>query len=368
MIKIELLNSDQIDLYVEHLSRHLPEPGIDGIISQPSAHEPVDKAKIKTKTLERLSTQPGEGSWEVAWGLFDGDKIVGHLELVASPIKFLSHRAKLGMGIEQKYRSRGYGKLLLKAAIDWAKEQDFLSWIDLDVFAHNPVAIKLYRSFGFKPVGKIFDRIRVNQHRIDDLQFSLNLKSDRYWPEGYSIKECDSKEFSKAIDGQIERVFENDLILNVRDILSDLEKNKLKTLNENFKHPYQQHLLILHKGELAGWTWGFQDSRESFYMVNSAILPQHRRRGLYSLLLEVTLEKLIEKGFQRIWSRHNFTNTSIIVPKLKNGFHITGTELSDTFGALIHLTYFTNEIRRKVLDFRAGQLRPDKELKEIFKM
>jgi hypothetical protein len=42
---------------------------------------------------------------------------------------------------------------------------------------------------------------------------------------------------------------------------------------------------------------------------------------------------------------------------------ITDIELSDVFGVLVHLSYFFNPIRRKVLDVRAGQARPDAEVK-----
>lgn len=103
-------------------------------------------------------------------------------------------------------------------------------------------------------------------------------------------------------------------------------------------------------------------------MVNSAVLPAHRGRGLYSRLLEVALTTLIDKGFQRIWSRHNTTNRAILIPKLKRGFLISGTELSDVFGSLVHLTYFTNPLRRQAMDFRSGQARPQQELRNALKL
>jgi hypothetical protein len=42
---------------------------------------------------------------------------------------------------------------------------------------------------------------------------------------------------------------------------------------------------------------------------------------------------------------------------------ITGIEVSDVFGVLVHLSYFFNPLRRKVLDVRVGQARPDAEVK-----
>lgn len=176
--KIRQLRVQDIDNYVDHLSRHLPEPGIDGIISQPfPPDEAIDKEKFRKKILERWSANPGEGAaWEVAWGLFEGSTIFGHLELVGSAMAALQHRAKLGMGIESKYRSQGYGRLLMETALVWAKSQEFLFWIDLEVFAHNKVALKLYESSGFTVVGKTIDRIRVSNQSIDDYHLVLNLR------------------------------------------------------------------------------------------------------------------------------------------------------------------------------------------------
>jgi len=182
-------------------------------------------------------------------------------------------------------------------------------------------------------------------------------------PTGYSIQTLEAEPFWESVEKKMELVFSNDLIFRVREIYSNLEREKLEALNQNFKHPFLFHAVLKHENEVVGWTWGYQDSRESYYMVNSGVLSEHRGRGLYSRLLQFTIEMLVEKGFQRIWSRHNNTNNEVIIPKLKQGFQITGTELSDVFGSLIHLTYFTNETRKKVLNFRSGHLRPDTEVK-----
>lgn len=185
-------------------------------------------------------------------------------------------------------------------------------------------------------------------------------------PQGYSIQEMEMDPFWEAVEKKMEAVFSNDLMYQPQDFYSDSEREKLKSLSQNFKYPYVHYAVIKHEENVVGWTWGYQDSRESFYMVNSAVLPEHRRRGLYSKLLQITLQKLVNKGFQRIWSRHNNTNNEVIIPKLKQGFQITGSELSDFFGSLIHLTYYANSTRKKVLNFRSGQSRPDLEIKKAF--
>jgi hypothetical protein len=96
-------------------------------------------------------------------------------------------------------------------------------------------------------------------------------------------------------------------------------------------------------------------------------LPVHRERGLYSNLLDVALRLLTEKGFQRIWSSHTVTNNRIIIPKMKRGFVITGTSFNEMAGSLVHLTYYTSSLRKKIMDFRSGH-RTDQQIKDIFKI
>lgn len=184
-------------------------------------------------------------------------------------------------------------------------------------------------------------------------------------PVGFTIQSSNETDFWLLVEKPMEKIFDADeIIVRPQDLYSDAEKSRLRELNQDYRRFYTQYLLLLKDGELAGWSWGYQDNRDSFYMVNSAVLPEHRGRGLYSRLLDVAVEKLVEKGFQRIWSRHNMTNNAILIPKMKKGFVITGTELTDMFGTLVHLSYLTNPERRRILDFRSGSLRPDSALKK----
>lgn len=187
-------------------------------------------------------------------------------------------------------------------------------------------------------------------------------------PSGFSILQTSRDEFNKIVGNLKESIFSDDeLCLWPRDVISDQEKIKLKELNKDYKENLEIHFVLFHEDRLAGWCSGYQDTKEGFCMANSAILPEFRRRGLYTLLLKRMLDTLTELGFQRIWSLHKMTNNKVIIPKLKNGFVITGTRINDMSGAMVELAYFTNPIRRNVMDFRTGA-RPDDKLKSIFKL
>jgi RimJ/RimL family protein N-acetyltransferase len=80
------------------------------------------------------------------------------------------------MGLELVARSRGLGSKLLKMAIEWAREQESLHWIDITVFAHNTPARKLYAAHGFVEQYTSIDRLRVEGVSIDDVVMTLKLR------------------------------------------------------------------------------------------------------------------------------------------------------------------------------------------------
>ncbi|MBL7554637.1 MAG: GNAT family N-acetyltransferase [Bdellovibrionaceae bacterium] len=176
------------------------------------------------------------------------------------------------------------------------------------------------------------------------------------------------KEFRPWFAKNRPRLFPDTLDFNSQEILSELDKEKQKQLSERLSNVFTAALVLYHQNEIIGWSFGRQESFEKFYQVNSAILPEYRNRGLYKKLLKIMIEVVKSEGFQIIYSRHAATNSSVIVPKLKSGFVISALELSDTFGTLVHLTYFTDPTRKKVMEFRCGDLRPDEQLKSLLKL
>lgn len=182
----------------------------------------------------------------------------------------------------------------------------------------------------------------------------------------YKIVELNNEEFDKYYN-QWQKIIFNDIsmVTNLQKIMSEDEKLIAKKLRKNMSQMISLNLGIFNGEQFCGWFFGDQYNHETFYMRNSAILPEFRRKGLYTLLLKEVLARVQSLGFQVVLSRHIVTNNSIIIPKLKAGFVITSMELSDRFGSLVHLSYFFSDKRKKILDFRAGGLRPDHEIKEI---
>ena len=177
-LKICLLTADDIPAYAAHLNRNIKTSGLDDtpIFAMRSRASVIDPGQLAERLLVTLAKQTKEHGWQKIWAAWDGDLLVGGVSLMTdryAPSQ--SHRAMLGMGIESGYRHMGLGKHLMNEAINWAKAQAFLKWIDLGVFSGNAPARKLYQSYGFIEYGRTVDAFRVDGHSVDDIQMVLDL-------------------------------------------------------------------------------------------------------------------------------------------------------------------------------------------------
>jgi len=186
---------------------------------------------------------------------------------------------------------------------------------------------------------------------------------------GYYLKEMTPKEFFPLFGKHYQSLFGNDHTFFADKYYSESENNKMEKLKERMGNLFALHIGLFSKNnEFVGFTFGFQESEEVFYMACSAVLPEYRRSGLYTELVKFVIKRTSDEGFQKIYGTHCATNNAVIIPKLKLGFIFSKLELSDTFGTIIHLQYFTNPLRRKVMDYRSGQRIPDQEMKTVMKL
>lgn len=88
-------------------------------------------------------------------------QVIGWCDI--SPLKHegFKHRGALGMGIHKRYRRSGIGQRLITRTIQKAKEGG-LERIELEVFASNVPAIKLYEKMGF-----VTEAVKKNARKID---------------------------------------------------------------------------------------------------------------------------------------------------------------------------------------------------------
>lgn len=82
------------------------------------------------------------------------DQVVGSAGLHLSPRPRVKHCAALGISVHDAYQGMGVGRALMANLVEAADRWLNLVRIELEVYADNQRAIKLYESFGFVVEGR----------------------------------------------------------------------------------------------------------------------------------------------------------------------------------------------------------------------
>ncbi len=97
----------------------------------------------------------------------EDDKVVGWCDIAPNKGEGFTHCGSLGMGVLHDYRGQGYGTRLMGATILAAKESG-IERVELEVFASNVPAIRLYEKRGFMHEGAK-KRARKLDGKYDDI-------------------------------------------------------------------------------------------------------------------------------------------------------------------------------------------------------
>ncbi len=175
-IEIRIAELGDIPDIVDHDIRHKDEPGFNGTLAHPFLPgHPWDREQIINEKVVSFGKEVHEEGWQRVFVIEADGNILGSLNL-KNLFHGTLHRAQLGMGLEAPLRGQGLGKQLVEFAINWAKSQESLVWMDLSVFAHNTPARKLYVGAGFTELVTLHDRLRVGGTSIDDIYMTLKLR------------------------------------------------------------------------------------------------------------------------------------------------------------------------------------------------
>lgn len=111
----------------------------------------------------------------VSVAAFDGDILVGHCDVTRREPEDIRHTGLLGIAILDGYRGRGLGESMVKTALREARKIG-IQLVELEVFANNSRAIRLYERTGFKLTGRVPGKIRRSGRRIDELSMCIDLE------------------------------------------------------------------------------------------------------------------------------------------------------------------------------------------------
>ncbi len=103
------------------------------------------------------------------------ERIVGHLQLFRIPYERRKGVAEVFIYLHQEFQNLGLGTLLMRKAIELARERGFHR-IGLTVVADNHRAIKVYEKVGFKKEGVARETFYGDDHRYhDEVEMGLLL-------------------------------------------------------------------------------------------------------------------------------------------------------------------------------------------------
>lgn len=174
-VEIRLLGVEDLDAYMAHMEVHDRESGTEGDLPYGpyGKNEKRDPQEVRVRAVKRWSSPIDQPGWRRAWGLWSEGRVVGGVTLVGGELLTCLHRVGLGLGVERALRGQGWGRRLMEVAIDWARQEPRIDWIDLGVFEGNDRALSLYRKLGFVERCRVVDQFRIDGVQINDIQMSL---------------------------------------------------------------------------------------------------------------------------------------------------------------------------------------------------
>ena len=145
---------DDAPALLAYIDRCLPDfaPYVAMDLGEFTMDEPQEREWLKAQ-------QQGLGSLSLyAWS---GDQIVASVNCSCRNDRTrLSHLGHIGMSSDKAYWGSGLGSAMMEALIDWAEQNPVLELLELDVFADNERAIRLYTGMGFVKVGTVPGRAK----------------------------------------------------------------------------------------------------------------------------------------------------------------------------------------------------------------
>lgn len=105
------------------------------------------------------------------------NKIIGFLFFIQNSKKKISHTGEFGVNVHPEYQGMGVAHNLVERLLKWAKQNEQIEKVYLQVFATNRNAIKLYKKMGFIEEGRHIKAIKQSDGEyVDIIQMYVLLK------------------------------------------------------------------------------------------------------------------------------------------------------------------------------------------------
>ena len=125
-----------------------------------------DERNISLEDMQHRLSSIDE-SMSAFWGAFDGENLVGYVNVRRGNANRTRHSAYIVIGILLSHAGQGIGKLLLDKVDKWAKKHS-VTRLELTVMVHNQNAVKLYVKMGFNKEGIKKNSMFIDGNYIDE--------------------------------------------------------------------------------------------------------------------------------------------------------------------------------------------------------
>ncbi|MFT4536044.1 MAG: ribosomal protein S18 acetylase RimI-like enzyme, partial [Saprospiraceae bacterium] len=100
---------------------------------------------------------------------FEG-QLIGNIDIKGNQRRKLFHTSMLGMGLSEKWQGLGIGTMLITEVLKWAKQNELLEIIILEVYDSNYAGKALYNKIGFQECGRTSNFFKENGKLIDNIR------------------------------------------------------------------------------------------------------------------------------------------------------------------------------------------------------
>ena len=102
----------------------------------------------------------------------ENNQVIGWCDIIPKEQEFHKHVGILGMGVISGYRNKGIGTKLINTAIKHARSRG-IERIELEVYASNIIAQKLYKKIGFVQEGVKRKGKKINNQYEDVIMMGI---------------------------------------------------------------------------------------------------------------------------------------------------------------------------------------------------
>jgi hypothetical protein len=173
---------------------------------------------------------------------------------------------------------------------------------------------------------------------------------------GYRIERVSERERYFAIhDATLASHFPEEIFFDLWGLRSEHERSGQTRLEQLRAGEALRDFSFVYQGDTLVAAFAGEQSSPSLYrMGHSNVHRDFRRRGIYRMILQGTLNYTAALGFDTLTSEHSPSNNPVLIAKLRAGFYIYALELDPRVGPSVVLRYFHNPEHRAAFELRCG--------------